>query len=214
MSDFMRKSGKLIRFSGILFLFLNIQYLSAQSEFNNSKIILSVSEGSKIYSADESFNYQITQKRIILKESFVSQVNSSEMKYLVIDNRRITGNNHNNPASQNRRYKIGSRKKSEDLQKIKQQIASFRVEKAKLRIKIKSAHASGGFFKTHYVNKHYVHERSHQDNHHKFELAPDEFLRLQSLDYLHSQKHFVYNSKSFNYCYSKVFSVRPPPFLV
>lgn len=35
----------------------------------------------------------------------------------------------------------------------------------------------------------------------------------ENLKFIHQQKYFLYNSKSLDFCFSTVFSVRPPPFL-
>jgi hypothetical protein len=212
MVDHIGRSGFFLRVFTFIFLFFQVQFLYAQNEKSGSSAVISVSGGSAIFSADESFNQQIRQGRITVKNSSVSDKKSSGRNYLVIVHKRISKLNHADLASHIKDAEV--KRKADLIKKIQKQIASREAMKDQFGNHIKNHPSSGGFSKTQNIVKHYVNERSSHDDQHKIAQEQYRNFVLRALDYLHAQKYYAYNSKSFDYCYSRVFSVRPPPIKV
>lgn len=61
---FTTKCGVFLRVFSVLFFLIQVQFLSAQKSKNVTSATISVSEGTTIVSADESFNQQIKQEKI------------------------------------------------------------------------------------------------------------------------------------------------------
>ncbi|MCW3170754.1 hypothetical protein OMO38_19665 [Chryseobacterium sp. 09-1422] len=213
MVDFIGKSKAFLRVFIFPFLFLQVQFLYAQDDKSVSSAVISVSSGSKIFSADESFNQQIKQGKITVKNASVEDQKSAEKEYLVIVHKRISKISHGSLASQIKNAE--AKKKSDFPKKLQKQIASRKALDDQIReIDRKYHHSSDSFSKSRNVGKHYVNERTHQQD--QKEISADEKRRtaFRAIDYLYSQKFYTYNNRSINYCYTKVFSVRPPPFSV
>lgn len=190
-----------------------VQFLSAQVEISTSSAVISVSGDSKIYSADESFNQQLRQGAFKVKNAHVSAQNVLRKEHLVIVHKKSPKFNHADLASQMKAAKTN--KRSETLKKVQKQIASNKAFKNRSHAHHILSHPPASKFSTNQkAGKHYVHERNHQHDQNETSAGEKYHSVIRALDYLHSQKFYAYNNRSFAFCYSRVFSVRPPPVLV
>lgn len=213
MLDFIGDSGIFVRAFTFLFLLFQVQFLSAQVEISTPSAVISVSGGSKIYSADESFNQQLKQGSFTVKNAYVSNQNTSKGKHLLIVHKKSSKSNLTDLASQLKEAE--AKKKSEILKKIQKRIAYNKAIKDKAKVDCIQSHPySGSFSHNLKAGKHYVNERNHQHDQNETSADEKHHSVIRALDYLHSQKFYAYNSRSIEYCYDKVFSVRPPPFFV
>lgn len=163
-----------------------------------------------IFSADESFNQQMAWDRSITVEgaSVRSEYEGQPMIFtaqqgIEISSEKVSGQLASKPK------KAQSR---EDLKKIKKAVADFESSKKNILLQDwRKNPSSESFIAGHHVNHEYI--------------APSQVNGLYALvqqissvnavlSLLHSQKYLHYNSKSLGFCFSKAFSVRPPPVLV
>lgn len=110
---------------------------------------------------------------------------------------------------------LEAKKKADILRKVQKIISKNHInENHVLTYDIKSFPSSGSFSNSKNPVKHFLNERSHHHDQNEVTASERQYVVLRALDYLHSQQYFAYNNKSFNFCYSQVYSVRPPPFKV
>ncbi|MCU7618222.1 hypothetical protein NZ698_13515 [Chryseobacterium sp. PBS4-4] len=174
--------------------------------------IISVN-GAQIYSADESFNKQISQKKIIFNKVAVSNANISDRNYLVITSKKNSNKNVNNLTVQIKKEE--AKKKDNLLKKIKKEIARHEYVKEKfLLINFKKNPSSSHFYTAKSSNKVGLNYRTEN----KINAKSDNYTRcnylVRALEYLHSQKIIFFNHKPIDFGFSKALSVRPPPILV
>lgn len=182
-----------------------------QQEVPSAIIILK--DGAKLYSADDSFNRQVLEDHIVVKNSDISYRNkSSEDRLLQLTAKRLQNEEKKNLEDQ---VKLAEKARQKDaLQKVKNEIDKFR-ERSQVFAKIDftSVPSSYQFLSTSAIAKVYVAPGQNNNDFSKLYASADSFLVRQALDYLHSQKYTYYNNKSLSFCFSEVFSVRPPPVL-
>ena len=195
----------------ILFLFNSLcaqQQHSSPSDTQPTTI--SLSNGAEIYSLDKSFNDQVSAKKIILKNGNVSFVTHKNHKILV-------ASSSNNPRHQNlaKQVKDFEEKKKKKAQKDLQITIDDYKAQSKLFTQKDFNHlpSPSQFFSSHSSLKNYVTPNDNGSGFSKIGASSKDYSIKCALNYLHTQKNTYYNNKSLDYCFSHVFSVRPPPVL-
>lgn len=167
-----------------------------------------MSDGVAIYSSDDSFNNQISQNKIILKNADVSFAVFKNSKILVVS----TSANHRNLAKQAKDF--GGKKRKKALKDIQVTIDEYKT-RSKLFTKNDFSHLPSPtqFFSVHSSTKDYIIPNDSGNSFSKINANNKDYSVKIALNYLHTKKITHYNNKSLDYCFSVVFSVRPPPIL-
>lgn len=188
------------------------QKANSQQQITPTTIVLK--DGANLYSADDNFNKQILSNKIILKNSDVSyQENGGKEHLLKLIAKQSQKEEKKDLKNQ---LKIAENKRQkETLQQVKKEI-----EKFEKRVQVFVKHDFNGapspnqFFSSSSIAKNYVIPSQSTQDFSKFYISADAYVITKALDFLHSQKYTYYNNKSLDFCFSEVFSVRPPPVLV
>lgn len=167
-----------------------------------------MSDGVAIYSSDDSFNNQISQNKIILKNADVSFAVFKNSKILVVS----TSANHRNLAKQAKDF--GGKKRKKVQKDIQITIDEYKT-RSKIFIKNDFNHLPSPtqFISRHSSTKDYIIPNDNGSGFSKINVNNKDYSVKIALNYLHTQRITYYNSKSLDYCFSVVFSVRPPPVL-
>jgi hypothetical protein len=188
------------------------QEANSQQQITPTTIVLK--DGANLYSADDNFNKQILSNKIIVKNSDVSyQENGGKEHFLKLITKQSQKEEKKDLKNQLKIVKNKSQK--EALQQVKKEI-----EKFEKRVQVFVKHDFNGapsrdqFFSSSSIAKNYVIPSQSTHGFSKFYISADAYVITQALDFLHSQKYTYYNNKSLDFCFSEVFSVRPPPVLV
>lgn len=189
----------------------------AQDEIGTStpKATITLKQGATIFSTDPSFNQQINSDKITVKNADVSNAG------LLNDAQVLT-------AKPNKAYeadaakkdfktefkKAEEKKKKEDLKKIKKAVTDHEKKNKSSRSEnLRVFPSSEQFIATSHINRDYVSPNYNNHYFSKIHNSQDQYLVKHALDFLHQQKYTYYNSRSLDYCFTHVFSVRPPPVL-
>lgn len=188
--------------------------LYAQQDGSSQKIarpIIVLKGGAKLYSSDNNFNQQVLTEKVVLKNSNVSfHDNGSEDQFLKAVSKRDPNEQKRNLKEQ---LKIAQTKKeNEALQKVKEK--HEKKKEAFRKFDFNGFPSPNQFFSSNTISKNYVTPSQNNHNFPKLYVLSDAYIIKQALDFLHSQKYTYYNNKSLDFCFSQVFSVRPPPVLV
>lgn len=194
----------------ILFLF-QITFFSAQEHrkdtLNTSFIYLE--KNVEIFSSDENFTKQLQNAHIITGQKIVICEGLPKFNFILTDAQVEIGTESKNdaPAFQNnevvKQAKLQTEKKIKDFENRKKVITERKIYSNDSE---DSFHAFSG------CSKKYFSSSEHHYFLDKFFTEKD-FAAKENLKFIHQQKYFLYNSNSLNFCFSNVFSVRPPPFL-
>lgn len=187
------------------------QEVNSQQQITPTTIVLK--DGANLYSADDNFNKQILSNKIILKNSDVSYQENGGKEHLL---KLITKQSQKEEKNLKNQLKIVKDKsQKEALKQVKKEI-----EKFEKRVQVFVKHDFNGapspdqFFSSSSIAKNYVIPSQSTHGFSKFYISADAYVITQALDFLHSQKYTYYNNKYLDFCFSEVFSVRPPPVLV
>ena len=199
----------------ILFLVVLPRIVSAQQIDEPSKVItatISVIGGAQIYSQDEALNKQIAKKRININGSIVSYDSDDFTEKLVITNKKLKKETEKSFASAVR--ESVNKKKGKLSEKAREELVKYEKRKENFSDqKIGNPFSPDHFFNSQITSKNYGVPRLESYNQSKLELSLYSYIVKSALDHLHSQYYTFYNNRSFDQCFSKVFSVRPPPVL-
>lgn len=204
-------------FSGLLVLlfFFFSSLLSAQVGIGNpDQAALVLKNGAAIYSTDANFNQQINSEKISLKntEVFYESENGDKVILVAVSNKNIESERKDLKTQ----VKIAeSNKKKEALKKLKKQISDYESQKEKLESeKIKTFPSSEEFISSTHVNTDYVVPSYHQHKFSKIYSVGNQYIIKLALDFLYPKEYTYYNNQPLDFCFSEVFSVRPPPFFI
>jgi hypothetical protein len=196
----------------IIFFLFNSFFAQQQLTPSDDKpTTIFLSDGVAIYSSDDSFNDQISQKKITLKNADVSFAVFKNSKILVAST--STSQRNQTLAKQAKDFEQKKRKKA--LKDIQITIDEYKT-KSKLFTKNDFNHLPSPtqFFSRHSSTKDYIIPTDNGSGFSKINVNNKDYSVKIALNYLHTQRITYYNSKSLDYCFSVVFSVRPPPVLV
>lgn len=194
-------------------------FVSAQEgigkEIPQATIVLK--QGATIFSKDDSFNNQINSKKITVKNAEISTVG------MLDDGTVLTAKSNKTQEVQTPKKdfkselkKAEENKKKEALKKVEKEIAEHDDEAKRNSFNAKKVWfpASQQFTASEHVNRDYVAPSYHQHHFSKLAVSLNQYVVKSALDFLHQQKYIYYNSRSLDYCFTHIFSVRPPPVFV
>ncbi|MCI3938280.1 hypothetical protein MQX03_13840 [Chryseobacterium aahli] len=199
----------------VLLFFSFNSLLNAQVGIGNptqSAIILK--NGAAIYSTDANFNRQINSDKISLKnaEVFYESENGNEVILVAASEKSIESEKKDLKTQ----VKIAEKnKKKEALKKLKKQISDYESQKEKFESeKIKTFPSSEEFISSTHVNTDYVVPSYHHYKLSKIYSAENQYVIKLALDFLYPKEYTYCNNTPLDFCFSKIFSVRPPPFFI
>lgn len=194
----------------LLFSFSNLFF--AQN-VKYERVTISVIGGAQIYSQDKALNKQIAQKRVHINGAIIAYHSDDFTEKLVITNQKLKKETQKSFAVEVR--ESVKRKKEKLSEKTRQQLAQYEKRKEDFaNEKIGDPFLPDHFFNSQMTSKNYGVPRVENYHNSKIELSMYSYIVKSALDHLHSQYYTFYNNRSFDQCFSKVFSVRPPPVLV
>ena len=175
-----------------------------------NQVTVTVTNSTYIYSADEAFNKQVLSSKIVLKNADVSYHHSGKIKILI-----ASSSHHKEKHFADQVKASAIKKEKERIRALRKKIEEFEKGKEKFKTEQYTQYPSSEKFQAvYYISKDYLAPGYHYDDLSKLAYRDENSLRKLALDYLHAKKYNDYNNKSLNYCFSHIFSVRPPPFLV
>lgn len=195
-------------------LFFLTSTLDAQEGMGtNQSPVFVVKGGAEIYSTDKDFNNQVNSQKIILQDANITLKKPTTGEVLLIASSKKIER-----ESKDFKSKIakGNKKKElEVLKEIKNKIADYESRKEFFNLKnIKVFPSSEEFIASSRINIDYVVPNQNQHDLSKINSVQNQYVIKSALDFIHQQKYIFYNNKSLDFCFSQVFSVRPPPILV
>lgn len=193
----------------ILFLFIlgNLNYAQQKdslSQIQSPAIVLK--DGVRIYSKDNSFNQQILSNKIILKNSEISIKSNDKdelnlfAKYKEVEKQDFQADYIKEKTVKKEQNKI--KVKIAESKQRKEINSKFSFDKFPSPFKLLSSDS--------FLNKCIVVTLRYND-YSEIYISEKDFSINLALNYLYNLKFTSYNSKSKNCCYTKDYSVRPPP---
>lgn len=191
---------------------LNIGFQAQQagSSHKVSSPSIVLQNGAKLFSIDQAFNDQVLNDKVVLKNSEISvRKNENDERSLTAIAKKPLKKDLNSQL-----HIVVLDKQKEILKKVKKEIDRYEENKEGFHgFDFKGFPSPNQFFSANTVSKDYVSPAQSNHNISKLYTLSDAYLITRALDYLHSQKYTYYNNKSLRFCFSEVFSVRPPPVL-
>jgi len=197
----------------ILIILLSFNSFNAQKQNlhpDDQVTTIVLAGGVKLYSSDESFNNQIVKKKIIVKNAELSFEKKDNNKIL------IASSSHNSKKQTlAQQVKTSEEQKRKDaLKQIKKKIDDYEIKsKSFEKHDYQSSPSPSQFYSSHYSTKNYITPSHNGNDFSKIHASHKDYSVKRALNYLHTQKFTYYNNKSLDFCFSEVFSVRPPPVL-
>ncbi|WP_128414245.1 hypothetical protein [Chryseobacterium sp. Leaf394] len=209
------KNIKFSEFSRVLraffctILFISFSFLHSQQSSDKaaSPTIVTV-RGAGIYSEDAGFNKQIISENVTVKNSDYSySISKSGKRYLQITAQQSFKRKQN----QNQDVRIAKKGKEKPTREHKKLTNLKKTAKGLRIIHLYHLPVQERFFPSDPFSANYTVPSQNSIDQFKLEMPEEQKLVKKSLDHLHSQKYRYYNSRSFDFCFSTVYSVRPPP---
>lgn len=203
----MTKLTILIKFF-ILFLF-QINFFSAQENRKDSlnDAFIYVEKNVQIFSSDDIFSKQLknaaisNEQKIKICPSLQKSESLNKSEQVEIE----TGLKNKNLVFKNE--VVTKQEEKETLEKINE----FQKRKKNIsQSKMFANHSKGSFKAYTGLDKTSIFPTVHHYFLGKF-FAIKDFAAKENLKFIHSQEYVFYNSRSLDFCFSTVFSVRPPP---
>lgn len=194
---------------GVLFFFSN--FISAQDGFgNNQEVVIIVKGGAKIFSADENLNHQIINNINVTRNVKVDFKQNGAEEFMLLAYEKEE--NQQNDTFKNQLTTVEKKKQKEALKEIKSKIEDYESRKENFDDKkLKVFPSSEKFITSSRINQDYLVPNYSQHDFSDINIDQNQYVVKSALGLLHKQKYISYNTKSFNFSFSKIFSVRPPP---
>lgn len=188
----------------------NFFYTQEKKSSIDQSVTIVLAKGAVFYSSDESFNKQILQKKIIIENGNLSVGKSAKSKILVVSSR------HPKTHSLAQELKASQEKKlREAIKQIKGKIDDYKAKSKSFENEnFHDFPSTSQFFSAHTSFKNYISPTHNGNDFSKIYAESKEYTVKRALNYLHSKQFTYYNNKSLTFCFSEVFSVRPPPYLI
>lgn len=206
------RSGVFLRSIGFLLVLFQFQTTYAQEALQEISQVpmLYVAEGAEIFSADKSFNKSVAEDKLRIKGAEIS-VRIEDGRQQLIVSHRINKEEYQSPDLQGK--EIQQLKKEKAPASVRKAIAANEKRKADFRpaevaVPISSDHlfkAQKGIGNYCVPGSNYQFSEA-QMVHHVYGVS-------RALDYLYSKTCTFYSSICVDYCFTTIFSVRPPPSL-
>lgn len=198
----------LLRFFGLSILLFQFQFLTAQKsgEENTDTAFVYVDQKAVIFSNDESFNKLVRNKEVTLSQSAYDKSHS------IVQN--SAGKKESENYNLSNELKLAQEKEQQiTLEKVKEEIEKFETKnKSSLNKEFYPPQSSDKFSGSKTNTRDYISPKPGNKDIFKQICFTEPFLIKKALGFLHTKKFFYYNNRSFDDCFSHVFSVRPPPF--
>lgn len=173
-----------------------------QSDSTQSKMILKV--GAEIYSSDETFNQKLLSDKVELRDIKISYINGKKA---------ITLNNKHSVTSDKviRMVKVEDTVSSRNLKKIiTHQTPRPEVQRNEI---LRNKPFTNRYFFTSCTGRDWFNINTSNFKISKAAFLQKEFLTKCALNNLHCRLFVFYSSRALKNCFSRVYSVRPPPFI-
>nr|WP_314498527.1 hypothetical protein [uncultured Chryseobacterium sp.] len=175
----------------------------------DQQVTIFLDNGAEFYSLDNSFNQQIIQKKIVLKNAVVSSKNRDNAEILITSVNKC-------PEKQNLSHQISNFKEQKRRELLKQIKEKINIHEARSRsfakLNYKNYPSSSRLYSLFFTSRIYI-----TTAHNKFisrRSCNKDYSINCALDDLHNQQYTFYNNKSLDFCFSEFFFVRPPPILL
>ncbi|RZJ50481.1 MAG: hypothetical protein EOO44_16310 [Flavobacterium sp.] len=198
-----------IVFLSLLFFFSSYSY--AQKSDNPNKIeqvTVVLKDGAKLFSADEAFNSQVNSNLVILKNAEIIQQNNNSATILQATSKEKVSKKD---LTKDLNAAV-EKKQKEEIEKVEKEINQYKERQKTFRTEdFKGFPSSDEFLASTNTNK-----DSTVPSYNRYEFSnlfinANSYVSKHSLSYLHTEKFTFYNNKSLDFCFSMVFSTRPPP---
>lgn len=198
----------------ILSLFLCGSFINAQQAGNHTNagnVTIFLTDGASIYSSDEAFNNSVNINKGLLDNAEIAQQDNDTRKALYISSRKEVIKEDFNHELKN----AVNAKQTDEFKKVKQEIENHNERKKSFpQIAFNDLPSTSQFFSGNSVSKNYIAPNYNGNDSFKLYVCNRDYFIKRALNYLHATQFTYYNNKSLDYCFSQVFSVRPPPVLV
>lgn len=215
-NDLILKKGlRKIRSLFFIFFFLYSSSILAQTTNNSIQIespVIFMGDGAELYSADETFNKQVLNQKITIKDHHNVNIEiKRDQQVLIVGSKRQLQPKTDVSAVAN---SSGEKKGKDIARKIKIDLDDLKNKQLIAQNQLNSVPSSEQFLKS---NHHYNSLATTTSTVHdllKLLSWSINYSNVEALKDLHSPNNSFYNSTSLGYCYSFSFSVRPPPFFI
>lgn len=173
-------------------------------------LVLVLNSGATIYSDDEHFNIQILNKKIILKNTD-TQLEIDEKKHVLKLTGKYSQNKTKNEFAKQLKTTENKCSRKTHLHEEKEAQNSAQNRPNFAEFDFTESRSSSQLFSSHSNSKNFIIPHNDSKEVSELDVIANHHAAAKVLHDLHSQRCTYYNNKSLNFCYSKVFSVRPPP---
>lgn len=197
----------------ILLLFLCSSFINAQQTENHSdteNVTVFLTNGASLYSTDEAFNNSVNINKGVSNNAEIAQQGNNTRKALDVSSRKEVIKKDFNHELKN----AVNAKQTDEFKKVKQEIENHNERKESFpQIAFNDLASTSQFFSANSVSKNYIAPNHNGNDSFKLYVSNRDYFIKRALNYLHAIQFIYYNNKSLDYCFSQVFSVRPPPVL-
>jgi len=170
-----------------------------------------IGAGAIIYSSDEEFNKQVLSKKILSGNIEIRQQEKSDPKKVLMITGKVSpgqNNKHSQKLSENKLQKGVREKREKEISKSLQKIKQFSVPNHF------STPVSDQFSSYSAGSKNYINPGQSNNPFSNAYILNNAYQIKRALDYLHANQYLNYNNKSIDFCFTEIFSVRPPPYFL
>ncbi len=198
----------------ILSLILCSSFINAQQVGNHSNagnVTVFLTDGASIYSTDEAFNNLVNINKGVSNNAEIAQQGNDTRKALHASSKKEAIKKDFNNELKN----AVNANQANEFKKLKQEIENHNERKESFpQIAFNDLPSTSQFFSGNSVSKNYIAPNHNGNDSFKLYVSNRDYFIKRALNYLHAIQFIYYNNKSLDYCFSQVFSVRPPPVLV
>ena len=169
-------------------------------------------DGAKIYSTDEAFNKQVNNNIVVLKNADLTPQSKKSTKILEASSAKeeVIEKDFKQEVKN-----AAEEKRKKELRKVKKEVEKHEKRKeAFLNFDFEDFPSPSQFLSSNSSSKNYIAPSHNGNDFSKIYTIQKDYSVKRALDYLHAAKYILYNNKSLDFCYSQVYSVRPPPMLL
>lgn len=205
---------RIFRISLLALILLCTTYSYAQKSETPNKVepaTIVLKDGAKIYSTDEAFNKQVSNNIVVLKNADLTPQNKKSTKILEASSAKeeVIEKDFKQEVKN-----AAEEKRKKELRKVKKEVEKHEKRKEAFRnFDFEDFPSPSQFLSSNSSSKNYIAPSHNGNDFSKIYTIQKDYSVKRALDYLHAAKYIYYNNKSLDYCFSDIFSVRPPPVL-
>lgn len=196
----------------ILSLFLCSSFINAQQTENHSNTenaTVFLTNGASLYSTDEAFNNSVNINKGVSNNAEIAQQYNTRKALNVSSRKEVIKKDFSNELKN-----AVNTKQTDEFKKVKQEIENHNERKKSFpQIAFNDLPSTSQFFSGNSVSKNYIAPNYNGNDAFRLYVCNRDYFIKCALNYLHAIQFIYYNNKSLDYCFSQVFSVRPPPVL-